>query len=62
MAGSKKNYVKYQCNVQSYAAAALASEMPGKISDFGIPFPNWRVLLSRHQLGATCLTVFFNRP
>ena len=29
---------------------------PGRISDFGIPFPNWCALLSRHQLGATRLT------
>ena len=43
--------------MQSYVAAALALETPGRISDFGIPFPNWRVLLSRHQLGATLLTV-----
>ena len=48
-----KFYVEYQCHVQSYAAAA----MPGRISDFGIPFLNWRALLSRHQLGATRLTV-----
>ena len=55
----RKFYVEYQCNVQSYAAAALAWVMPGRISDFGIPFQNWRALLSRHQLGATRLTVSY---
>ena len=44
-------------SLQSYVAAALAWEMPGNISDFGIPFPNLGALLSRHQLRATCLTV-----
>ena len=39
-------------NVKIYDAPALASEMPGKC-DFGIPFQNWRALLSRHQLEAT---------
>ena len=52
-------YVEYQCHVQSYAAAALAWELPWKISDFGIPFPNWRALMSRHQIGATRLTVMW---
>ena len=54
---ARKFYVKYQCHVQSYAAAALAWEMPRRIRYFGIPLPNWRALLSRHQLGATRLTV-----
>ena len=26
--------------------------MPGRLSELGIPLPNWHVLLSRHQLGA----------
>ena len=54
---ARKIYVKYQFHVQSYAAAALAWEMPEGICDCGIPFPNWRALLNRHQLGATRLTV-----
>ena len=54
---ARKFYIEYQCHVQSYAAAALAWERPGRISDFGIPFPNWRALLSRRQLGSTRLTV-----
>ena len=31
--------------------------MPRMLSVFGIPLPKWDVLLSRHQLGATGLTV-----
>ena len=54
---ARKCYVKYQCHVQSYTAAAMAWEMPRRISDFGIPFLNRRALMSRHQLGATRLTV-----
>ena len=59
---ARKCFVEYHSHVQSYVAAALAWEMPLRISDHGIPFPNWDVLLSRHQLGATWLTVWRVSP
>ena len=45
--------MEFQSHVQSSEAAALARETPRMLSDLGIPFPNWHVLLSRRQLGAT---------
>ena len=50
---TRKCFVKYHSHVQSYVSAALAWKMPLRISAHGIPFPNWDVMLSRHQLGAT---------
>ena len=49
--------VECQSHVQSSVDSPLAWKMAGRLRDLGIPFPNWYVQLSRHQLEATWCTV-----
>ena len=51
--------VEYHSSVLRFLAAKVTWELPGRLRAFGIPFSNWHVLLCRHQLGATWLTVRF---
>ena len=50
-------HMKYHISVLRFLAAEVTWELPGRLHVLGVPFPNWHVLLCRHQLGATWLTV-----
>ena len=50
-------HVEYHSSVLRFLAAEVTWELSGRLRALGVPFPNWHVLLCRHQLGATWLTV-----